>query len=213
MRDHPSAIGDTLSTPSNRKAFFSFSKEDKDRVNAIYQEWKARHPNVTLDCLDSTVAAQAKALGEDEVKRAIRDGIGQTGVTCALVGAHTWQDRWVRYELACSIERGSGLLAVRIGAIVDPNTRQTTLSGWNPLAYIGIGKVKGGNYLLYENVNGQWTRYGDHEATIAKPAYVADMSVGYVQPLSVGLREYDYVAQDGAKELAEWISRAAESSR
>jgi antiphage defense system Thoeris ThsB-like protein len=204
---------DISETPLSPKAFFSFSHpEDKNRVDAIYQEWKARHPNVTLDCLDSTVVEQAKVLGDDEVKRAIREAIDQTIVTCVLVGAHTWQDRWVRYELARSLERGSRLLAVRIGGIADPKTRQTTPSGWNPLAYIGIGKGKGGDYLLYENVNGQWTRYQDRAATISKPTYVPDMSVGYVQPLSVGLREYDYMAQRGAEHLPEWIEQAAEST-
>ena len=126
-----------------------------------------------------------------------------------LIGAHTWQDRWVRYEIARSLERGSGLLAVRINGIVDPKTHQTTVAGSNPLAYVGIGKVKGGNYLLYENVNGQWTRYQDNPILMSKPTYVPDMSVGYVQPLSVGLREYDYVAHNGAEHLPEWIEQAA----
>ena len=195
---------------SSPKVLFSFSEEDKERVAAIYQEWTARHPDIVLD-LDSRGTVQARVLGEDEVKRAIRDGVDQTRVTCVLVGAHTWQDRWVRYEIACSLERRNGLLAVRIGGIADPKTKQTTASGWNPLAYIGIGKVKGGDYLLYENENGQWTRYQDHPLAISKPTYVPDMSVGYVQPLSVGLREYDYVAQHGAEHLPEWIKQAAES--
>jgi MTH538 TIR-like domain (DUF1863) len=212
MRDRPSAVGETSKTPPSPKAFFSFSyEEDKHRVDAIYQEWKARHPNVILDCLDSMVAEPVKALGEAEVKRAIRDGVDQTRVTCVLVGAHTWENRWVRYEIARSLERGNGLLAVRINGIADPKTGQTTVSGWNPLAYVGIGKVKGGNYLLYENLNGQWTHYQDHPVIMSKPTYLPDMSVGYVQPLSVGLREYDYVAQHGAEHLPDWIAKAAAS--
>ena len=34
------------------------------------------------------------------------------------------------------------------------------------------------------------------------------MSVGYVQPLTIGLVEYDYVKQDGVKNLPTWIDRA-----
>jgi hypothetical protein len=213
MRDRPSAVEATSKTPSTPKAFFSFCyDEDKGRVDTVYQEWKIRHPNVILDCLDSMVAEQAKALGETEIKRAIREAVDQTRVTCVLVGAHTWQDRWVRYAIARSLERGSGLLAVRVNGIADPKTGRTTVAGWNPLAYLGIGKLKGGSSLLYENVNGQWTRYEDHSPIISKPTYLPDMSVGYVQALSVGLREYDYAAQRGAEHLPEWIKQAAEST-
>jgi hypothetical protein len=35
------------------------------------------------------------------------------------------------------------------------------------------------------------------------------MSVGYVHPLSVGLSEYDYVAQKGSENLDRWIEQAA----
>ena len=214
MPDRPSAAEETSRAPSSPKTFFSFCyEEDKHRVHAIYQEWQTRHPDVILDCLDSMVAEPAKALGEAEIKRVIRDGVDQTRVTCVLVGAHTWRDRWVRYEIARSLERGSGLLAVRIAGIADPKTGQTAVAGWNPLAYVGIGKLKAGSYQLYENLNGEWIRYQDHPVIMSRPAYVPDMSTGYVQALSVGLREYDYVAQHGAEHLPEWISQAAEYKR
>ena len=119
----------------------------------------------------------------------------------------------MRYEIARSLERGSGLLAVRIDGIADPKTGQTTVAGWNPLAYVGIGKLKRDDYVLYENVNGQWTRYQDHPLTMSKPTYVPDMSIGYVQALSVGLREYNYMAQHGPEHLPEWIKQAAEYKR
>jgi hypothetical protein len=130
-----------------------------------------------------------------------------------LIGAHTWEDRWVRYEIARSVERGNGLFAIRISGIADPKTQQRTLSGWNPLAYLGVGKIKGGGYLLFENVNGQWSRYEDHPLPLPKPAHVPNMSVGYVQPLSVGLHEYDYVAQNGSDNLDAWIAEAAKAGK
>ena len=99
------------------------------------------------------VAEPAKALGEAEIMRAIRDGVDQTRVTCVLVGAHTWQDRWVRYEIARSLERGDVLLRRPDQRDCRPeNTANNCLYGWNPLAYVGIGKVKGGNYLEYKKM-------------------------------------------------------------
>ena len=100
MRDLPLAVEATSKTPSTPKAFFSFCyDEDKGRVDTMYQGWRARHPHVMLDRLDSMVAEKANALGEAEIKRAIRDAVDQTSVTCVLLGAHTWQDRWVRSRL------------------------------------------------------------------------------------------------------------------
>jgi hypothetical protein len=155
------------------------------------------------------MSEKSKPTDDEEKKYLIRKGIDHATVTCVLVGAHTWQSRWVRYEIAHSVERGNGLLAVRINSIADPRTGQISVAGWNPLAYLGVGKVKGAQYFLFENINGQWIRYQDHNLPLAKPSNVPDMSLGYVQPLSVGLLEYDYVHQNGADNLASWINLAA----
>jgi hypothetical protein len=210
MSDDSSASGRALDTPDIRKVFLSFSyDEDSRRVDVIYDFWQTHHPRGVSRFVDRRISGQAKALGEEEVKRAIREGVDQTTVTCVLVGAHTWQDRWVRYEIARSVERGNGLFAVRINGIADPQTHQRTAAGWNPLAYLGVGKIAGGGYLMFENINGQWIRYQDHALSLAKPAYLPAMSLGYVQPLSVGLLEYDYVTQNGAENLEQWIEQAA----
>ena len=199
-----------MDTPDIRKVFFSFCyDEDSRRVDVIYELWQTHHPRGVSRFVDRRVSGQAKALGEEEVKRAIREGVDETTVTCVLVGAHTWQDRWVRYEIARSVERGNGLFAVRINGIADPQTHLRTAAGWNPLAYLGVGRIAGGGYLMFENINGQWIRYQDHALSLAKPAYLPAMSLGYVQPLSVGLLEYDYVTQNGAENLEQWIEQAA----
>jgi len=196
------------------KVFFSFYyDEDRHRADVICAAWQARHPPGAAAYVDSQVSKSAKTLGDDEIKQTIRNGIDQTKVTCVLIGAHTWDKRWVRYEIAHSVERGNGLLAVRISGVADPKTQQTTVSGWNPLAYIGLGRMKSGDYLLFENINGQWSRYQDHALPLRRPAYVPNMSVGYVQPLSVGLNEYEYVAQNGSENLDQWIAQAAAKSR
>jgi len=210
MSDHSSTSGRALDNPHSRTVFFSFCyDEDKRRADVICELWQAHHPRGVSRFVDRRISEQAKALGEEEVKRAIGEGVDQTTVTCVLVGAHSWQDRWVRYEIARSVERGNGLFAVRINGIADPQTHQRTVAGWNPLAYLGVGKIAGGDYLMFENINGQWIRYQDHALSLAKPAYLPAMSPGYVQPLSVGLFEYDYVTQNGAENLGRWIEQAA----
>ena len=198
---------------SRARVFFSFScDEDLGRAEVVFRSWRARHPDGTQmpSFVDSSVWEKAKANGDESVKHLICEGIDRTSVTCVLAGAHTWERRWVRYEIARSLEQGSGLLSVRINGIADTTTRQTSASGWNPLAYIGVGKAEGGTYFIFENVNGQWMRYQEHTAAIARPRYLADMSVGYVQPVSTGLLEYDYVQQNGPENLASWVDLAAQ---
>ena len=161
MSDRASAADRAASNARSPKVFFSICyDEDGGRADVMYSAWRARHPTVSAVYLDSRVSEPVKPLGEDEVKRAIRDAVHQTIVTCVLIGAHTWGDRWVRYEIAQSVERRSGLLAVRINSIADPKTQQRTVAGWNPLAYLGVGKIRSGDYLLFEKLmgNGAVTR-------------------------------------------------------
>jgi hypothetical protein len=201
--------------PPSRQVFFSFDfNEDRNRAHVVCESWQMHHADsmVGPSFVDSSIWQKAKALGDENVKRLILEGIGQSAVTCVLVGAHTWEGRWARYEIAQSVERGNGLLAVRINGVADTRTRQTSGAGRNPLAYMGVGKAKDGQYFIFENSNAQWIRYQDHPLPVRKPSYLPEMSVGYVQPLTVGLFEYDYIKQDGLKNLPSWIDRAARSA-
>jgi MTH538 TIR-like domain (DUF1863) len=201
--------------PPIRQVFFSFDyDEDHNRADVVYASWRTlvADSSAGASFVDSSIRKKAKALGDENVKRLICDGIGQTSVTCVLVGAHTWERQWALYEIAQSVERGNGLLAVRINGIVDAPTLQTSAAGRNPLAYMGLGKAKDGQYFIFENSSAQWIRYHDHPLPVAKPSYLPEMSVGYVQPLTVGLLEYDYIKQDGSKNLLAWINRAAQSA-
>jgi len=206
----PAGGGRAQNDPRGRTVYFAFRyDEDRRRAEIVYAALRARHPHDGFHLIDSSVSAQARALGEEQVKEAIRAGVDQSAVTCVLIGTRTWQDPWVRYEIACSVARGNGLLAVRLTGIADPDTHEQAMPGWSPLAHLGIGKIKRGDYRLFENISGQWNRYPSHPPSLAKPAYLPDMSQGYVQPLSVGLPEYDYAAENGAQKLADWIELAA----
>jgi hypothetical protein len=198
-----------------REVFFSFDyEEDRNRADAVWRSLGARDAGVDeTSFVGSAIWQKAKESNDGEVKWLVRQTIGRTSATCVLVGAHTWERQWTRYEIAQSLARGSGLLAVRINGIVDSGTRRTSAAGRNPLAYLGLGKSKDGQYFIFENSNAQWIRYEDYPLPIVKPGYLPDVSVGYVQPLTVGLIEYDYIKQDGAKNLPAWIDRAAKSAR
>lgn len=194
--------------------FFSFDyEEDKNRAETVFQSLRAHAGELSEAGFGSSaIWQQTKDQTPDVVMPLLRDAIGRAHVTCVLVGAHTWEREWIRNEIAQSLGRATGLLAVRINGIVDKSTQRASAAGRNPLAYMGLGKSRDGQYFIYENSNAQWIRFQEEPLPIAKPSYVADMSVGYVQPITVGVVEYDYVKQDGAQNLPTWIERAAEAA-
>jgi hypothetical protein len=199
---------------AGRSVFFSFDyEEDRNRADAVVQllRKQAAVPS-EASFAGSCLWQRATDPSSEEVKRLVGETIDRTLATCVLVGARSSEREWIRYEIAQSLGRGNGLLAVRINDIVDSGTRAASSAGRNPLAYIGLGKSRDGEYFIFENSNAQWIRYQDHPQPIAKPSYLPEMSMGYVQPLTVGLVEYDYVKQDGARNLSAWIEHAINSA-
>src|SRR5271166_734029 len=168
--------------PPARQVYFSFDyEEDRNRADIVWESEWTRRADGTAEAsfTDSGIWQKAKAFDDENMKRLISEEIAKTSVTCVLVGAHTWERQWVVYEIAQSVERGNGLLAVRISGIVDPPTRQTSAAGANPLARMGLGKAKDGQYFIFESSGGQWFRHQDHPLPVAKPPYLPEMRAGY----------------------------------
>src|SRR5713226_6963740 len=75
--------------PPSRQVFFSFDyNEDRNRADVVCESWQMHHADsmVGASFVDSGIWQKAKALSDENVKRLIREGIGQTAVTCVLVG-------------------------------------------------------------------------------------------------------------------------------
>jgi hypothetical protein len=206
----PDLRNSIMTQGGGRQVFFSFDyEEDRNRAEAVFQLLRKQDavPGET-SFPGSSLWRTATDPSSEEAKRLVRETIGRTLATCVLVGARTSEREWIRYEIAQSLARGNGLLAVRISGIADSGARAASPAGRNPLAYLGLGKSRDGEYFIFENSSAQWIRYQDHPEPITRPSYLPEMSVGYVQPLTVGLVEYDYVKQDGAGNLPAWIERA-----
>lgn len=211
--------------PIKRKAFFSFYYDDIMRVNVVRNAWKIDHPDNTLmrSFYDSSLWESRKLTGDAAVKKLIRDGVTYTSAVCVLVGSETWGRRWVRYEIACAIIDGKGLLAVHLNSIRHHKTLTTHARGENPLSFMAIAKIQNhpwydAKYYLYEKVavpNGvagykwEWQRYADYTDAVSLPKWVKEPAVGYVTPLSDCAAEYDYIAENGSKNIGAWIDHAA----
>jgi MTH538 TIR-like domain (DUF1863) len=209
-----------------RKAFFSFHYDDIMRVNVVRNAWKIEHPENALmrSFYDSSLWESRKLEGDEAVKRLIRDGVCNTSAVCVLAGSDTWERQWVRYEIARAIIDGRGLLIVHLNSIRHHVTKTPHTRGLNPLSFMAIGKVQAHGlqpvrYYLFERrlaLNGVgnwewvWDRYDDYMLAVELPGWVNDPKPGYVTPLSDCAAEYDYIAENGHRNIGSWIDLAAQ---
>jgi hypothetical protein len=115
-----------------RGVFFSFHYErDISRACVVRNSWVTKG-EAEGRFIDASLWEEAKRKGADAIRRLIDDGLKNTSVTAVLIGAETASRPWVIYEIEKSMERGNGILGVRIHAIQDLG-RRVDPSGPNPL--------------------------------------------------------------------------------
>src|SRR3546814_20766167 len=82
-------------------------------------------------------------------------GLEGTSVTCVLAGYETWNRPWVRYEIAKSVVRGNGLVAVYINNCKCPRDGYS-LKGPNPPDKLAIGYDAQMRRRIKEGFNWMW---------------------------------------------------------
>src|SRR5487761_1557391 len=99
---------------AGRRVFFSFHyKEDVWRASNVRNSGQL-DARAAAGWNDASLWEKTKRDGDAAVRRLIDDGLEGTSVTAVLIGAHTAGRQWVTYEITKSIERGNGLIGVRI---------------------------------------------------------------------------------------------------
>jgi hypothetical protein len=104
---------------TGRRVFFSFSySEDVWRASNVRNpgQFDAR---ASAGWTDASIWEEAKLKGPAAVRRLIDDGLTGTSVTAVLIGSATAEREWVDYEIEKSVERGKGLLGIRIHRVKD----------------------------------------------------------------------------------------------
>jgi hypothetical protein len=193
-----------------RRTFFSFHyKPDVWRAWNVRNCWTIR-PNGEEDAgfFDSSVFEAAERQNPEALKTFLRNGLENTSVTCVLTGLSTWSRRWVRYEIARSIIKGNGILAVHIYGVKD-KSGEISQKGPNPLDNIGLYRTQSG-VLLAEWQKDKWVQYMDYKLAIPESQlWFAAPSTNNVVPLSRHCRTYDFTEQNGRQNIASWIEEAA----
>lgn len=203
-----------VDVPAKRRVFFSFHyQHDIHRVNQVRNSWRFRRESEreAYGFFDASLWERSKRQGDDSLKSLIREGMANSSVTCVLAGEHTWQRRWVRYEIARSIVKGNGLLTVMIHGVKNLDGHISP-EGPNPLDHVGVYRVPDGRLLLAEtNAQGQWVQYRDYTQAVILPAGWEQPGGLIPIPLSRYAARYDY-AFNGYENFGSWVAAAASAA-
>ena len=138
-----------------RRVFFSFHYErDVWRATNVRNSGKV-DATAAAGWDDASLWEEAKRKGRREIERLIDNGLRGTSVTVVLIGTETASRPWIKYEIERSIEKGNGLLGVRIHGIKDQTGRRSA-RGPTPVA------LTDGGFRIYDwdrNNLGQWVEW------------------------------------------------------
>jgi hypothetical protein len=102
-----------------RRAFFSFHYErDIWRANVVRQSWLMHPDRETAGFWDASLWEEAKQ-NAARVRKMINEALDTCSVTVVLIGAETYQRKWVLEEITESHRRQMGMLGVYIHRIKD----------------------------------------------------------------------------------------------
>src|SRR5213594_3556577 len=102
-----------------RRVFFSFHY-DRD----IWRANQVRNANVVAGSdvagfFDHSEYEEAKKQGNEGIRRMILKHLRDTTVTVVLIGTHTAERPWVKYEIEESVGRKNGFLGIYIHHLKD----------------------------------------------------------------------------------------------
>jgi hypothetical protein len=116
-----------------RRVFFSYHYErDCWRANQVRNSWVTKPDRESAGFIDAANFEDIKKQGSEAIERWINNQMEGTTVTVILIGAHTSERDWVKYEIKRSVEKGKGLLGIYIHNMKD-NQQNTDFQGHNPL--------------------------------------------------------------------------------
>lgn len=105
-----------------RRVFFSFHfQRDSFKVSQIRNSWIGNKNFQAQPYLDKAVWESIQRRGPGAIKSWIDTQMNGTSVTVVLAGAETLQRPWVQYEIARTIERGAGLIGIKLTGMTDIN--------------------------------------------------------------------------------------------
>jgi len=117
-----------------RHVFFSFAYEDVSRAMVVRNSWVTQGKQAA-GFIDAADFEKVKRQGDTAIRNWIDSQLKGTSVTVVLVGQHTCNSPWVKYEIEKSIAIGNGLLGIDISKIKDLQENTSERCGALPKGY------------------------------------------------------------------------------
>lgn len=172
-----------------RRVFFSFHYQDDIwRANQVRNSWLA-HGGQAESFYDDSLWEEARTKGDRAIKRLINSKLPRASVTAVLIGEETASRKYVRYEIRRSLELGKGILGVYIHRLKNKDGG-TCWEGTNPFdSFYEDGTDRSTFFLfrLFDDGFGQ-------------------------EALAASVDTYDWKVDDGFKNFAKWVERAARNA-
>jgi hypothetical protein len=195
---------------TTRFVYFAFHyQRDIWRVQQVKNHWVTKESHKAAGFFDGSLEEKAKTDGDAVVKRLINKGMVGASVTCVLIGAETYNRRWVQYEIFNSIEQGMGVFGVRIHGLKNGDGK-TDAFGSDPFYSLGYA---GKNDKLYPQIlytNGGWTDSALNGSISASAAPYLKSGGGF--KLDSIFKVYDWTAGNGFDNFSDWVDAAAKQA-
>lgn len=129
--------------PLARRVFFSYHfQRDAWRANQVRHSWVPHPDREAAGFFDAAEQEEVKRQSEESIKRWIDRQLQNTSITAVLIGEETAGRPYVQYEIEKSVERGNGLLGIRIDSLKNKRGKRGTW-GENPLDHYYVDKGSG----------------------------------------------------------------------
>ena len=141
-----------------RRTFFSFRyKNDSWRAGIVRNSWVCQGCE-SAGFFDSAEWEEVKKKNDSEIEKWIDSQLKGTSVTVVLIGADTYDKKWINYEILSSYNRGNGLLGVYVHNLKNQEGK-TTAKGKNPFTKWDWSKTKTGMPKVYDWVENDGYNY------------------------------------------------------
>lgn len=131
-----------------RYVYYAFHfQRDIQRANVVRNSRTVLAAGDEVGYYDRSLWEEAQTKGDAAIQKLIDDGMVGASVTVVLIGAETYQRRWVLYEIAQSHKLDKGLLGIRLNNIPDWSGN-AEIPGPNPFDYLTVDRGLLGNVAL-----------------------------------------------------------------
>jgi hypothetical protein len=108
-----------------RRIFISYEGHDRDQAKGFnLLRWNT---NVDLEFVGRHLLDPVDSTNSDYITRKVKEQLHGSSVSVVLIGEHTTESEWVAKEVQWSLEKGNGILGIRLRGQADAEVPQTLI--------------------------------------------------------------------------------------